>query len=131
MDGWGSPYKEVADWIPEGTTVRAVGTGLKVFAPKAKWDNKNGRVTIGGDAAHSMTFHRGQGGNNALRDANQFVSAMIDVNAGGKTLREAVDAYDAEMLQRGASEVEMSSKQTHAFHNYQAFLESPIMKHGI
>ena len=76
-------------------------------------------------------FHRGQGGNNALRDANQFVSAMIDVNAGGKTLREAVDAYDAEMLQRGASEVEMSSKQTHAFHNYQAFLESPIMKHGI
>ena len=131
MDGWGSPYKEVADWIPEGTTVRAVGTGLKVFAPKAKWDNKNGRVTIGGDAAHSMTFHRGQGGNNALRDAERFVAAMAEVKGGHQTLSEAVDGYDSEMLQRGASEVDMSAKQTHAFHDYNAFLQSPIMKHGI
>lgn len=131
MEGWGSPFKEVADWIPEGTKVRAVGTGLKVFAPRAKWDNKNGRVTIGGDAAHAMSFHRGQGGNNALRDAERFVAAMTEVKFGQKTLVAAVDDYDAEMLSRGAAEVEMSSQQTHAFHNYDAFLQSPIMKFGL
>jgi 2-polyprenyl-6-methoxyphenol hydroxylase-like FAD-dependent oxidoreductase len=131
MADWGSPYKEVADWIPKGTRVRTIGTGLKVFAPKGSWDNRNGRVTMAGDAAHAMTFHRGQGGNNALKDAERFVAAMIEVTSGRKTLAAAMDEYDSELLQRGAAEVEMSSKQTHAFHDFDAFLQSPIMKHGI
>ena len=131
MEGWGDPFKKVADWIPEGTRVRPIIGGLKVFAPKEKWNNLSGRVTIGGDAAHSMTFHRGQGGNNSLRDAERFVAAMVEVKNGDKSLQEAVDAYDAEVFERGGAEVEMSSKQTHAFHDYETFLNSPIMKFGI
>lgn len=131
MADWGSPFKEVADWIPEGTRVRAIGQGLKVFAPKSQWDNKGGRVTIAGDAAHAMTFHRGQGGNNALKDAERFVNAMRQVKSKEKTPKEALHEYDTELFQRGAAEVDMSSKQTHAFHDYDAFLQSPIMKHGI
>ena len=131
MEGWGDPYKKAAEWIPEGTKVSPVLGGLKVFAPKAKWDNKGGRVTVGGDAAHSMTFHRGQGGNNALRDAERFVSAILEAKDGSKILVEAVDSYDEDVLKRGATEVDMSAKQTRAFHDYEAFLQSPIMKHGI
>lgn len=131
MEGWGDPYKTVADWIPAGTRVRPILGGLKVFAPKQPWDNRNGIVTIGGDSAHSMTFHRGQGGNNALRDAERFVAAIIEIKNGSRTLKAAVDAYDKDVWERGASEVEMSSMQTHAFHDYEAFLNSPIMKHGI
>jgi hypothetical protein len=79
----------------------------------------------------SMTFHRGQGGNNALRDAERFVSAMKEVKDGARSLRDAVDAYDQDVFERGLNEVDMSSKQTHAFHDYDAFLQSPLMKHGI
>ncbi|KPI37992.1 uncharacterized protein AB675_3133 [Cyphellophora attinorum] len=131
MDGWGDPYRKVADWIPEGTKVRPILGGLKVFAPKERWNNRDGRVTIGGDAAHSMTFHRGQGGNNALRDAERFVGAMVEVKEGLRSLKDAVDAYDQDVFERGLNEVDMSSKQTHAFHDYKAFLQSPLMKHGI
>jgi FAD binding domain len=131
MEGWADPFKKATEWIPDGTKVRPVLGGLRVFAPKEKWDNKGGRVTLAGDAAHSMTFHRGQGGNNALRDAERFVSAILEVRDGKKTLVDAVDGYDEEVLTRGAQEVEMSAKQTHAFHDHAAFLQSPIMKHGI
>jgi flavin-dependent dehydrogenase len=131
MTDWGSPYKQISEWIPNGTRVRAVDGGLKVWGPKETWDNREGRVTIGGDSAHAVTFHRGQGGNNALKDAERFVAAMAKIKSGSKTLKEAVDAYDSEMLHRGTAEVEMSSSQTHAFHDYKAFLNSPLMKHGI
>jgi 2-polyprenyl-6-methoxyphenol hydroxylase-like FAD-dependent oxidoreductase len=56
MEGWGDPYRKVADWIPEGTKVRPVLGGLKVFAPKERWNNKDGRVTIGGDAARKFPY---------------------------------------------------------------------------
>jgi 2-polyprenyl-6-methoxyphenol hydroxylase-like FAD-dependent oxidoreductase len=55
MDGWGDPYKQVAEWIPDSTRVKAVSSGLKTFAPKSQWDNHQGLITIGGDAAHSVS----------------------------------------------------------------------------
>ena len=63
-----------------------------------------------------MTFHRGQGGNNALRDAERFVSAMKEVQDGKKTLKQAVDDYDEDVRTRGVQEVEVSTKQTHFTH---------------
>ena len=63
-----------------------------------------------------MTFHRGQGGNNALRDAERFVSAMKEVQEGKKTLKQAVDDYDVDVRTRGVQEVEVSTVQTHATH---------------
>lgn len=62
-----------------------------------------------------MTFHRGQGGNNALRDAERFVTAMKEVQD-GKSLKQAVDNYDEDVRARGLQEVEVSTVQTHATH---------------
>jgi 2-polyprenyl-6-methoxyphenol hydroxylase-like FAD-dependent oxidoreductase len=78
-----------------------------------------------------MTFHRGQSGNHALRDAATYVAAMVAVSQGLKSIKAAVDDYDRDVLERGQSEEAMSSQQTHAFHDYQAFIQSPIMTHGI
>jgi 2-polyprenyl-6-methoxyphenol hydroxylase-like FAD-dependent oxidoreductase len=69
------------------------------------WDNHGGKVTLAGDAAHSMLPHRGQGLNNAIMDAAMVVQAIRDV-VDGKSLEEAVQEYEDEMRPRGTKEVE-------------------------
>lgn len=70
-----------------------------------EWDNHGGKVTLAGDAAHSMLPHRGQGLNNAIMDAAMVVQAIRDV-VDGKSLEEAVQEYEDEMRPRGTKEVE-------------------------
>jgi 2-polyprenyl-6-methoxyphenol hydroxylase-like FAD-dependent oxidoreductase len=78
-----------------------------------------------------MTPHRGQGLNNALQDASNFVAAMKRVVCGGRSLREEVDAYDEEMLERGKKEMEVSLKQTLFIHNWETVMQSPMVKIGM
>ncbi|KAF2433160.1 monooxygenase [Tothia fuscella] len=127
MDGWADPYKSVVEWVPHDVEIKP--DWLRIWHPKP-WDNHGGRVTLAGDAAHSMTFHRGQGGNLAIKDADEFVTAMIDVRDGKTTLKEAMDKYDVGVVERG-QEVEISKKQALAFHDYANFDNSPVMKMGI
>ena len=56
---------------------------------------------------------------------------MLKVKSGAKTLAEAVAEYDTDVITRGQKEVEISRKQTDAFHNYDEFLDSPVVKFGI
>ena len=77
-----------------------------------------------------MTFHRGQGGNLAIRDADEFVSSIIAVREGKVSLAEAVSLYDEGVVERG-QEVEISKVQTDAFHDYANFRESPVFKMGV
>lgn len=127
MEGWADPYKSVVDWLADDTVIGA--DQLRIWHPKP-WDNRNGRATLAGDAAHSMTFHRGQGGNLAIKDAYEFVRCMVDVKEGRKTLKEAMDEYDRGVLARG-EEVEISKRQAAAFHDYENFDSSPVFKMGI
>lgn len=55
MDGWADPYKSAVEWIPDGIQAKAVP--FRIWRP-TKWDNREGRVTLSGDAAHSMTFRK-------------------------------------------------------------------------
>jgi 2-polyprenyl-6-methoxyphenol hydroxylase-like FAD-dependent oxidoreductase len=77
-----------------------------------------------------MTFHRGQGGNLALKDALEFVNAMKSVQSGSQSLQEAMKSYDAGVVERG-EEVAISKSQALAFHDYANFRNSPIFKMGI
>ncbi|KIX09766.1 uncharacterized protein Z518_00847 [Rhinocladiella mackenziei CBS 650.93] len=129
MDGWTDPYKSAVEWAPKDVKAKAVP--FKIWAPSSNWDNHGGRVTLSGDAAHSMTFHRGQGANNAIRDSERFVNAMLKVKSGESTLADAVAEYDEDVITRGKQEVEVSRLQTNAFHDHANFSSSPIMKHGI
>lgn len=74
---------------------------------------------------------RGQGLNNALQDSSHFVAAMVAAASGGKSLAEAVDAYDAEVLERGTLEMWISLKQTMFIHNWETLMASPMVKMGM
>ncbi|KXX73145.1 6-hydroxynicotinate 3-monooxygenase [Madurella mycetomatis] len=127
MDDWADPYKSVVEWLADDV---AIGRDqLRIWHPK-EWDNKGGRATLAGDAAHSMTFHRGQGGNLAIKDADEFVKRMVDVHEGKLSLKVAVDDYEKGVLARG-QEVEISKQQAMAFHDYENFDNSPVFKMGI
>jgi 2-polyprenyl-6-methoxyphenol hydroxylase-like FAD-dependent oxidoreductase len=88
-------------------------------------------MTLCGDAAHPMTPHRGQGLNNALQDAANFVAMLAKVKNGEVGLGEAVDAYDKEVLERGTLEMSISLKQTLFIHNWETLMQSPMIKLGM
>lgn len=54
-DGWAEPYRSTIEWIPEDTPVLKDRLNIWKTQP---WDNRNGRVTLCGDAAHAMTFRK-------------------------------------------------------------------------
>ena len=74
---------------------------------------------------------RGQGLNNGVQDAHSFVLALRRAHRGEQSLKEAVLAYDKEMIARGAAEVDRSEIQTKADHDWKRLgLQSPIMQIG-
>ncbi|CAN9372656.1 unnamed protein product [Alternaria alternata] len=127
-DGWAEPYKSAIEWIPEDTMV--LRDQLKIWKT-VPWDNQDGRVTLCGDAAHAMTFHRGQGANNAFYSAHCFVEALKSVRSGSASLKDAITAYDQSIWKRGANEVQISKAQTFFTHDgLDNFINSPVMQLG-
>ena len=54
-EGWAEPFRECVMAIPDGTTVQAIK--LEDFVPRrGMWDNRGGKMTVVGDAAHAMTM---------------------------------------------------------------------------
>lgn len=50
---FGEPFRSANLWIPEGTKVHENKLSYWIPIP---WDDRNGRITLAGDAAHPMTF---------------------------------------------------------------------------
>ncbi|KAF2654907.1 FAD/NAD(P)-binding domain-containing protein [Lophiostoma macrostomum CBS 122681] len=125
-DGWAEPYKSAIEWIPEDT--RIPKDKLKIWK-SVRWDNEGGRMTLCGDAAHAMTFHRGQGANNALYDSYCFVEAMKAVK-NGTPLQQAINEYDTSIVKRGMEEVQVSKAQTFFTHDWENFINSPVVTLG-
>ncbi|KAI1609746.1 hypothetical protein EDD36DRAFT_421827 [Exophiala viscosa] len=121
------PFRSAIEWMPEGTFISTDRYGTWESIP---WDNKNGRVLLAGDCAHSMTAHRAQGLNHALQDVLNLVHAIPEIAAGKLDLKEFADSYMAEVVERGADEVRMSLKQGLAVHNWGQNKDMPIVKIG-
>src|SRR5687767_5663002 len=103
QDGHDVWHAQFADWDPE--------------EKEHRWDNFDGRVTLAGDAAHTMTWSRGQGLNHSLKDATQLVQAIgrFMGMAGDKTEQKVeIGNYEAEMVSRTGREVRISSMTTMA-----------------
>ena len=115
-------------WIPEGTTVSQNRLGY--WLPKP-WDNRNGRTTLVGDAAHPMPPHRGQGLNNCIADIAKLMEGLLAVKDGSMKLKEAVDEYEEEMIPRAAQEVMASLGNARAILHFDTFMNSPLMKQGL
>ncbi|KAH0536584.1 hypothetical protein FGG08_006542 [Glutinoglossum americanum] len=121
------PFSHFAAWIPDDTPVHP--DRIAVWDPLPV-DHHAGRVCLAGDAAHNMTFHRGQGLNVALQDAADLVEAMVrvrDADDGGAGLAEAVRGFGELVLERGARECGVSMLTTRLVHRWGEFMRSPIM----
>lgn len=65
------------------------------------WEHRDG-VTLLGDAAHVMSPFGGNGVNLALLDGAELARAVLSAVDGGSPLGDAVRAYEAQMVARGA-----------------------------
>ncbi|KAK6583031.1 hypothetical protein PZA11_004107 [Diplocarpon coronariae] len=102
------------------------------YWPTKPWDSKNGLITLAGDAAHPMTFHRGQGLNNAITDAADFlvhVRAMASQTP--SELVAAVQRYEKELWPRGHEAVLASHENTNAVHDWKTMTQSPLFTEGV
>lgn len=75
-------------------------------------------------------IERGQGLNNAMKDAASLVEAICSVTMGEKTLTEVITAYEDEMKPRGAKEVMLSLEQALKARDQKTLKDSPLFQQG-
>jgi 2-polyprenyl-6-methoxyphenol hydroxylase-like FAD-dependent oxidoreductase len=76
---------------------------IRTSAPVAAWEPR--RVTLIGDAIHSMTPYRGIGANVALRDAAILRANLITARNAECSIEAAVGAYEEQMRNYGFAAV--------------------------
>ncbi|KAE9381025.1 FAD/NAD(P)-binding domain-containing protein [Stipitochalara longipes BDJ] len=121
------PWKSSLLWIPDNTDVTYSSVS---YWPTREWNNQNGSLTLAGDSAHPVPPHRGQGLNHGIADAHNFVKAVLDIRDGKKPKTVAIEEYNAELVKRGADEVETSRRNALLVHDFEKFMDSPVLKQG-
>ena len=93
------------DWYPELSPLIKLADPEESFfltlrqaVPLEPWQTST--ITLLGDAIHVMPAN-GSGANSALRDASQLARSLIAVASQGMPLRQALYAYESEMLRAG------------------------------
>jgi 2-polyprenyl-6-methoxyphenol hydroxylase-like FAD-dependent oxidoreductase len=96
MASWDERFKMLVR-LADPSTINALA--IRTSRPVAPWSS--GRVTLIGDAIHSMTPYRGIGANVALKDAVSLRDALVAVDCGERPLIEAIQAYESRMIDYG------------------------------
>ena len=132
------PFKSAFEWMPIDSESVWYGkmNHWDPSEPDHKWNTHGGRVTLAGDAAHPMTFQRGQGLNHAITDAVRLCGAITGIwhQEKGFATNEraaAISAYEMEMIARGGEEVRLSAKNTGMLHDWKQVMQSPVFKSGL
>jgi 2-polyprenyl-6-methoxyphenol hydroxylase-like FAD-dependent oxidoreductase len=79
---------------------------IKTSVPVAAWETR--RITLIGDAIHSMTPYRGIGANIALRDAALLCRNLADAAHGTWPIENAIHDYEQQMREYGFAAVRTS-----------------------
>jgi 2-polyprenyl-6-methoxyphenol hydroxylase-like FAD-dependent oxidoreductase len=96
MADWHAGFRDLIHLSDPGTfSLLPIRTSL----PVAPW--KPSRVTLLGDAIHSMTPYRGIGANIALRDAALLCRELTRAAHGEAALLEAISDYERSMIRYG------------------------------
>lgn len=94
-------------------------TPIRTSIPIPQWEAT--RVTLLGDAIHSMTPFRGIGANIALRDAALLRREIVAATRGEKPLLAAIHDYETAMVEYGFAAVRDSLKAAK-----QATMDNPV-----
>jgi 2-polyprenyl-6-methoxyphenol hydroxylase-like FAD-dependent oxidoreductase len=100
VQGW---HPHLQQMVGESDPTTVIYKQLHAATAVSAWETK--RITLLGDAIHSMPPTRGIGGNTALRDASLLVSQLIAARGGEKPLLQAIHDYEAEMITYGFAAV--------------------------
>jgi hypothetical protein len=125
---YAEPWRSAALWLSDDTYIPP--DGVRYWENPVAWPNWNGKVTLGGDAAHPMMPFRAQGLNNAMADANQYVTSIVAVRDGQMPLSDAITQYGAEVLERGTKEIKLSGAWGSMLHDWNALINMPLIKQG-
>lgn len=125
---YAEPWRSAALWLPDDTYIPP--DRVRYWAKPVAWPHWNGKITLGGDAAHPMMPFRAQGLNNALADADQYVMNLVAIRDGQKSLGDALTEYGKEVLERGSKEIQQSAAWGPMLHDWNALVQSPLMKQG-
>ncbi|KAL2060684.1 hypothetical protein VTL71DRAFT_9325 [Oculimacula yallundae] len=113
-----------SSWVDLPDDTKVFSDKLYYWIPEA-WDNHEGRITLAGDAAHSMPPFRGQGLGQSVRDAANLVGLL---KARGMELIFSINMYEEEMIGRGRQEVEMSLAAMNIGHSWEKLMDHPTIK---
>jgi len=108
MTGWAQAFRDLVG-LADPTTISCLP--IRTSVPVTPW--RTGRITLLGDAIHSMTPYRGIGANVAIKDAARLKRALVAAHRGERDLIEAIHDYETGMLDYGFRAVRNSLKAMH------------------
>lgn len=82
------------------------------------WDNRHGKVTLIGDAAHAMTMFRGEAANHGMLDAYHLWQALKKTYTQQTPGPAAIDEFEREMRTRTRHAVGMSRQACFDAHDW-------------
>jgi len=103
MANWTRGFRNLVD-LSDPSTISCLP--IRTSTSVAPWPT--GRITLIGDAIHSMTPYRGIGANIALKDAVRLRDALLAAHRGAQPLFEAIGNYEANMRDYGFKAVRNS-----------------------
>jgi 2-polyprenyl-6-methoxyphenol hydroxylase-like FAD-dependent oxidoreductase len=107
--------------IPENTPVLEIKLA---DWPCLDWDNRGGRITLLGDAAHAMTMFRGEAANHGMLDAYRLCESIRQIHTGSQSQEDAISGFEAEMRTRTSHAVQMSRQACFDAHDWERLNEN-------
>lgn len=74
---------------------------------------------------------RGQGMNHCILDVSNLMDSLLQMKADPKCQELVIGSYEKELISRGQEEVQISVKTAMTVHDWDQFMNSPLMKHGV
>ncbi|MBV8337232.1 MAG: FAD-dependent monooxygenase [Alphaproteobacteria bacterium] len=108
MAGWSRAFRDLVG-LADPTTISCLP--IRTSVPVAPWRTE--RITLLGDAIHSMTPYRGIGANVAIKDAARLKRALVAAHLGERDLLDAIRDYEMDMRDYGFRAVRNSLKAMH------------------
>ncbi|QPC57779.1 hypothetical protein HYE67_000010 [Fusarium culmorum] len=108
--------RDVLHAIPEGSEVIEI---VLQDWPCLPWDNRSGKITLAGDAAHAMTMYRGEAANHGILDAYRLTKALESVYSQGEDCKKAIDEYETELRERTSVAVLLSRQACLDAHDWE------------